>query len=152
MMRRLGTASTPGRAVPAAEHSPIRLLLADDHEEICQTVAAILGQAFKIIGRARNGEELLHLAALHAPDLVVLDIDMPVLNGIETATRIRAFDSRVRLVFLTMDDDRDFLNAALSIGALGFVLKTHIVTDLVPALLTVLEGKVFVSPSMYCPT
>lgn len=147
-MKRVATASTSGLST-SAEHALVRVLLADDQEEVCQMVASILGQAFKIVGLARNGEDLLQLAARKAPDVVVLDIAMPILDGIETAMRMRAYASNVKIVFLTMDEDRDFLNAALSIGALGYVLKTHIATDLIPAVLTVLEGKVFVSPSMY---
>lgn len=133
--------------VPVVRNMP-RILLADDQKEILWSVCSLLEDEYEIVGMAEDGERLLDLARLESPDLVVLDIFMPILNGIETAIRLKESGSAVKVLFLTMHEDADFLDAAVSVGALGYVLKTHLVTDLLPATREVLQGNLYISPSL----
>ena len=128
-----------------------RILLADDHEEMLETLAGILEDEFQIVGTANNGMRALELAASLTPDIVVLDISMPVLNGFEAALRLREQCSAARVVFLTAHEDTDLVEAGMSAGALGYVVKSCLATDLVPALWQALAGKTFVSPSLSNP-
>jgi DNA-binding NarL/FixJ family response regulator len=101
-----------------------------------------------VIATAENGQRALELAPKLSPDVVVLDICMPIVNGIETAERLRDSGSHSTVVFLTMHEDSDFLNVAFSTGALGYVLKSSAGTDLIPAIHQALQGNRFVSPSI----
>jgi CheY-like chemotaxis protein len=126
-----------------------RVFLADDQEEMLQTVAQVLEGQFKVVGTAEDGERVFELAPTLSPDVLVLDISMPVMDGIEVALRLRNQDSKAKVVFLTVHEDTDFVEAAMSAGALGYVLKVRLDTDLVPAIWKALEGNTFVSPSIY---
>lgn len=128
-----------------------RVFLADDQEEVLNSVALILEREFQIVGTAENGMRVLQLVPSLSPDVVVLDISMPVVNGIEAATVLRDSGSRAGVVFLTMHADPEFVAAAMSTGALGYVLKPCLATDLVPAIWSALEGHTFVSPSIPSP-
>jgi DNA-binding NarL/FixJ family response regulator len=128
-----------------------RLFLADDQKEMLRTLAQILEGEFQIVGTAENGVGVLELALGLSPDVLVLDISMPVLTGIEAALRLREAGSRARIIFLTVHEDLDFVEAALSAGAVGYVLKPSMATDLVPAIRKALEGSTFISPSIHLP-
>jgi DNA-binding NarL/FixJ family response regulator len=121
--------------------------MADDHPGIFETVARILEPTFEIIGRADDGQALLEAVAKLNPDVVVTDISMPVLNGIEVAHRLKENGSTCRIVFLTVHDDPDFIEACLATGALGYVSKPRMALDLVPAIREALKGHTFVSPN-----
>jgi DNA-binding NarL/FixJ family response regulator len=97
---------------------------------------------------AENGVQVIELALSAHPDVIVLDISMPVINGIETAIRVKAFGCPSKVLFLTVDEDPDFAEAAMSIGALGYVLKARLATDLIPAIRNALQGRVYMSRSM----
>jgi DNA-binding NarL/FixJ family response regulator len=92
---------------------------------------------------------VIELALRGHPDVIVLDIFMPLVNGIETAVRAKAVGCLSKLLFLTVDEDPDLAEAAMSIGALGYVLKARLATDLIPAIRSVLEGRVYISRSMH---
>jgi DNA-binding NarL/FixJ family response regulator len=126
----------------------LRVLLADDHHEMLQTLVGILEDEFQIVGTAENGMRVLELAADLTPDIVVLDISMPKVNGIEAARRLRAEGSLAKVVFLTAHNDPGLVEAAMSAGALGYVLKSHLATDLVSAIWRASVGKTFISPSI----
>lgn len=126
-----------------------RVFLADDQEEVLRTVASMLNDEFQIVGLAQDGCDALKLVPDLCPDVLVLDILMPVMNGIETAQHLNASGSRTKVVFLTVHEDPDFLYAAMAAGAQAYVLKPHMATDLVPALWNVLAGHTFVSPAMH---
>jgi len=128
-----------------------RLFLADDQEEMLRTVARILEGKFQIVGTAVNGVGVLECAPGLSPDVLVLDISMPLLTGLEAALRLREAGSRARVIFLTVHEDLDFVEAALSAGAVGYVLKPSMATDLVPAIRKALEGSTFISPSLHLP-
>ena len=125
-----------------------RIVLADDQPEILQTVSSILKDEFEIVGLAENGEQVVQLAQTRSPDLLVLDIFMPALSGFDVAMRLKDSDSPTRIIFLTVQDDPDFVRAAVSLGALGYVLKPHLITELMPAIRSVLNGQLYVSPRL----
>jgi DNA-binding NarL/FixJ family response regulator len=131
-----------------AKMSAPSILLADDKEEMRRTVTQLLEGEFHIVGVVENGERVLELALSLAPDVLVLDICMPGLSGIEAAIRLKESGSPARVIFLTVHEDADFLEAALSVGALGYVLKPAVARDLLPAIRKALAGNIFVSPSM----
>lgn len=124
-----------------------RILLADDHKEMRDTVEHLLESEFDIVGAVAGGEELLKAESETDPDVCVLDISMPKVSGIDAANRLRDKGSRTRIIFLTVHEDPDFLQAALGTGARGYVLKSRIVSDLSQAIRSVLGGELFISPS-----
>ncbi len=126
--------------------SRIRVLLADDHEAMLDRVANLLADECDVIGTAIDGRQALDAAQNLKPDVVVLDISMPVMNGIETAHRLKEVGVKARIVFLTVHDDPDFAREALEAGALGYVIKSRIVSDLVAAIKGAHAGRSFVSP------
>src|SRR5271167_2060650 len=123
-----------------------RILLADDHPDMLKKVAQLLKGDFEVVAAVENGERLIEAAINLDPDLIVLDISMPVLNGIEAARCLKESGSQAKVIFLTMHEDPGFVTAAFSAGALGYVVKTRLVTDLIPAIREVLQGHVFASP------
>ena len=125
----------------------IRILLADDHPGFPKLVESMLEPAFEIIGSVSNGRSLVDTAMELKPDVVVTDISMPILNGIEAAAQLRKSGCESKIVFLSIHSDPDFMRACLSIGALGYVIKPRMATELVHALQEALAGRVFVSPS-----
>jgi len=125
-----------------------RVLLADDHLMIREKVTRMLESEFDIIGTVTNGQALLDEAAVLDPDIVVLDITMPGLPGIEAARRLRETGSHAKIVFLTVHEDPDFIREALATGALGYVVKPRLASDLLAAMREALEGRSFVSPSV----
>ena len=126
-----------------------RVFLADDQEEMLQTVAQVLEGQFEVVGTAKDGDRAFERVPSLSPDVLVIDISMPGIDGIEVALRLRWQGSTAKVVFLTVHEDTDFVEAAMSVGALGYVLKPCLATDLVPAIWKALEGNTFVSPSIY---
>ncbi len=120
-------------------------MLADDQREILETVARLLEDEFDVIAAVANGKLAIEAAVRMAPDLIVLDISMPVLNGIEAASQLKESGSRAKVVFLTVHEDPVLVEAALSVGANGYVLKQRLATDLIPAIRKVLDDLIFVS-------
>ena len=123
-----------------------RVLLADDMPEMVKSLTQLLRRDFDVVGYAENGEEAIEAMAHLNPDLLVLDISMPVLNGIQVASLLRESGSSVKLVFLTIHEDPDYIEAAFSVGASGYVFKSRVATDLIPAVEGVLRGRKFTSP------
>jgi DNA-binding NarL/FixJ family response regulator len=121
------------------------ILLADDHPGIFETVARIIEPTFEIVGRSGDGQALLEAVAKLNPDVVVTDISMPVLNGIDAASELKESGSMCRIVFLTVHDDPDFIEACFATGALGYVSKTRMALDLLPAIQEALKGHTFIS-------
>ena len=130
----------------------VRILLADDQEEVLLVITNLLEAEFDVVGTAENGQRAVELVPVLFPDVVVLDVCMPLLNGIEAATQLRKSGSSSKVVFLTVNEDPDFVDAALSTGAFGYVLKCFAGEDLIPAIHQAVEGKRFVSPSISTST
>jgi DNA-binding NarL/FixJ family response regulator len=128
---------------------PLRVLLADDQEEVLQTIAEIVSEKFQVVGMAENGRRALELTYLLSPDIVLLDFSMPVMNGLDAASHLKKAGSSAKIVFLTVHDDPSFVEAALSAGGTGYVLKMCLATDLIPSILKVMEGGIFISESIH---
>jgi DNA-binding NarL/FixJ family response regulator len=112
----------------------IRVLLADDHEAMLDRVAGLLATECDVVGTVTDGQQALDAVRELKPDVLVLDISMPVMNGIETARRLKEAGSETRIVFLTVHDDPNFAREALEAGALSYVIKQRIASDLVAAI------------------
>jgi DNA-binding NarL/FixJ family response regulator len=125
-----------------------RVLLADGHPGICSIVAALLAAEFEIVGMVCSAQEMLAEEAHLHPDVVVLDISIPLLNGIAAASSLAAQNSTVKVVFLTVHDEAEFFRAGLAVGGSGYVLKRRLATDLIPAIHASLKGRSFVSPGV----
>jgi DNA-binding NarL/FixJ family response regulator len=128
-----------------------RGLLADDHSEMLEQVTRLLEGVIEIVETVDNGQKLVEAVSQMDPDLIVLDISMPILNGIEAARRLKNSGSQAKFIFLTMYEDQDFLVATRLAGALGYVLKHRISTDLIPAVHHVLQGREFSSLPLRAP-
>jgi DNA-binding NarL/FixJ family response regulator len=125
----------------------IRVLLADDHQMVRQALKALLdGEGFQVCGEAGDGEEAIRLASQQRPDVAVLDVAMPVLNGLEAAPEIKRVSPKTKIVLLTMHSESHYVLRALRAGAKGFLLKTHAAEDLVRALHDVSSGGSHLSP------
>src|SRR5689334_17997182 len=103
-----------------------RILLADDHEEILQTVSHLLSPHFDIVGTVADGKSLIASARLLKPDLLLVDISMPIVNGIDAVTTLKETGFSGKVVFLTVHASPEFLTACLAVGANGFVLKNRL--------------------------
>jgi DNA-binding NarL/FixJ family response regulator len=125
---------------------PIRLLLAEDHVLVRQGLRVLLEQAeMVVVGEASDGLEALQLAHTHQPEVVILDIAMPHLNGLETARRLREAVPQTKLIVLTMHTEESYVLEALQAGAVGYVLKTQAAGDIVQAIHTALQGAIYLS-------
>lgn len=125
----------------------IRVLLADDHNQMREYVRGLLSADFcEVVAAVGDGQAAVDAAAQLLPDVAVLDISMPILNGIEAARRLQAVSPTTSVVFLTVDKDRETCRAALETGAQGYVLKPRLGTDLVLAIKLAKEKRRFVSP------
>lgn len=122
-----------------------RVLVADDHQLVLQRVRTLLETTFDVVGDARTGREMFVEALRLKPDVIVADIAMPQMSGIEAARELRKEGSRVRMVFLTIYSSDEFIEACLAAGALGYVVKSHMKTDLIPAINAALLGHLFIS-------
>ena len=123
-----------------------RILVAEDHELMRNKVVRLLRRDFEVLGAVTNGKALLEAAAILKPDVCVLDISMPILNGIEAATHLKKSSSPTKVIFLTIHNDSDSVGAAFRSGAEGYVFKTRMAADLIIAVREVLAGRTFLSP------
>jgi len=130
-----------------ARLSKTRVLLADDNTQVLEYVRDFLSaDCCEVVGAVTDGQAAVSAAAQLLPDVIVLDLSMPVLNGIAAAKRILEAKPSARVVFLTVERDRDTCGAALETGACGYVLKPRLATDLIPAIGLAKDGRRFVSP------
>ncbi len=123
----------------------MRVLLADDYPPLLESVAALLRSSFDVVGTACNGEDLISQAMRLHPDVIVADITMPVLTGIEAAHQLREAGSGAKFVFLTVHPEDAFVQACQAEGALGYVVKSRMKADLIPAINAALNGQSYVS-------
>jgi len=125
-----------------------RVLLADDHRMVAEGLKALLTPTFDLVGVVEDGRALLREAAALAPDVVVTDITMPGLSGIEALARLREEQPAVKVVVLTMHQDLAYARRALALGASGYVLKHAAPDELVLAIRAALAGRTFISPEL----
>ena len=130
---------------PESSVNRLRILVADDHPLVLQRVTAFLQSTFDVVGVAHDGLEMVDAAIRLSPDIIVADISMPELDGIQAAHRLREMGANAPIVFLTIHESPEFVEACLAEGALGFVLKTQMKADLIPAINAALAGQCFVS-------
>ena len=128
-------------------HRP-RVLLADDHLLVAEALKSLLSPEFELVGVAEDGRALVEAAATLRPDVIVADVAMPHLNGIDALIQLRQGGDRVPVVFLTMHRDVTFARRALEAGASGFVLKHSAASELTSAIRAALEGKTYLTPQL----
>ena len=122
-----------------------RVLLADDNDEFLSVTTHLLEPEFDVVATVGNGQAAVDEVGRLKPDVLVLDISMPVLNGIETARRLSTAGVQTKIVFLTVHEDLDYVRTARVAGATGYVFKSRLVVDLPMALREVMAGRFFVS-------
>ncbi len=138
----MSTAPTPVRSLAGRP----KIILADDHGLILEGLKGLLEKDFDVIATATNGRDLITEAELLKPDAVLLDVSMPVLNGMEAARQIKNREPRIKILFITQKADREYVQTALRFGASGYILKQAAVNEVGPALREVLSGRYYVSP------
>jgi DNA-binding NarL/FixJ family response regulator len=124
---------------------PVRVLIVDDHESMLARAAAVLTPSCMVVGAVTNGPAAIEAAAALCPDVIVLDISMPGMNGFELASKLRCSGSKAALVFLTVHDEEAFVKAAMAAGASGYVLKARLASDLTMAVRDARAGRPFIS-------
>ncbi len=126
----------------------IRILLADDHTMICAGFQRLLEPRYEVVGSVADGHALLKAAAELKPNIILLDIGMPLLNGLDAGRELRKSMPAIKLVFLTMNADLDVAAEAFRIGAAGYLLKNSKACELLQALDDVVRGKPYVTPQI----
>ncbi len=129
---------------------PLRIVLADDHTILRNGLRLLLERQadFKVVGEANNGREAVDLVEREVPDVVVMDIAMPMLNGIEATSRITAARLKTQVVILSVHSDESYILRALKAGARGYLLKDSAEADLIQAIRAVCAGKAYFSPAV----
>ena len=123
-----------------------RIFLADDHPAVLKATTALLRSQFDIVGNASDGATLVSEVLRLFPDVVVVDITMPVLNGIDATRRLHESAPAVKIVFLTVHSEQPFIEACIAEGASGYVLKAHMKSHLIPAIEAALAGRSYICP------
>ena len=142
---------------PSAENgregrTVVRILLADDSPSMLQAARLILEPEFQIVGTVDDGEAVLEAMQSLEPDVLILDISMGLMNGLEAARLLTRTGSKAKIVFLTVHKDQEFVEEAFSAGAMGYVIKPRLGTDLLIAVREALMGHTFVSPDLISPS
>ena len=126
----------------------IRVVLADDYQPLVARVRETLGEEFEVVATTENGNQAVDAVLRLDPDVLVIDIAMPVLDGLQAAKQLQKLDCQARIVFLTMHKGQDFVTAAFAVGACAYVIKSRLTTDLVRAIREAMLGHIFVSPTL----
>ena len=132
--------------MPSSRSDRTRILIADDNKYIRDKVVQLLDVDFEVVGTASDGFGAVEAARLLSPEVIVMDIAMPGLSGIDAMTQIRRTQEQIKVVFLTVHDDLDFVRASLDAGGSGYVVKSRVATDLILAIRRAAEGQIFISP------
>lgn len=126
----------------------VRVLLADDHKALLYHVARMLELDYDVVGAFSDGKALLEAATRLDPDVLVLDISMPGLSGLQVARELKKAGSHAKVVFLTVHEESDFVRESFASGGMAYVIKPRLGTDLALAIQEVLAGRSFVSPPL----
>jgi DNA-binding NarL/FixJ family response regulator len=126
----------------------IRVLLADDHTVLVEAFRKLLEPHFEVVGTVSDGRALMNAAIDLNPDVVVIDISMPLLNGLEAGSRLKEQMPTVQIIFLTMNEDPELAVEAMRIGASGFLLKSSAATELINAIQMAAQGKCYFTSQM----
>jgi two-component system, NarL family, response regulator NreC len=128
---------------------PTRVILADDHVLVRQGIKSLLErEGMQVVGEAADGQEAISLAEKHMPDVAILDIGMPILNGLDAARGVRKACAKTKVILLTRHDEDQYVTEALRAGVKGYVLKHQVAHDLVHAIHQVCRSGVYLSPSI----
>jgi DNA-binding NarL/FixJ family response regulator len=135
---------------PMDRDMTLRVLVAEDHGVVRKGLRLLLEQYTELVvaGEAANGREAVHLAATLSPHIIIMDVTMPLLNGIEAADQILRSNSRIGVIMLTMHADESYVLRALNVGVKGYLLKESAEEDLLLAIRAVADGKTFFSPAI----
>lgn len=128
--------------------SPPRFLIADDHAIFAETLRLYLERSYPVVGVVHDGRALVEEALRLKPEVIVADVAMPILNGLDAARRIKKSAPNMKFVFLTMRDDSNLAAAALELGAIAFILKLSTGAELLQAINRVLDGKSYLTPKL----
>ena len=123
-----------------------RVLVADDYPALLEATTALLNAKFDVVGTATDGATLVSEALRLCPDVIVTDITMPVLSGIDAAHQLQESAFSAKIVFLTVHSEEQFMKACMAEGAMGYVLKSHMKAHLIPAIQAALAGQSYISP------
>lgn len=128
----------------------LRMVIADDHDVVRQGIRSFLERRtdWEIVGEASTGREAIELVRTHAPDLVIMDVTMPDLNGLEATRRILGEMPKTRVLILSMHDSESIVRDVLASGARGYVLKSAVTRDLIPAIEALAVGKPYLAPEV----
>jgi len=132
------------------KHKPIKIVIADDHTIVRQGLKKLLEEEdyMKIIGEAMNGREAVRKVQELKPDIVIMDIAMPILNGIEATRQIKQSPLKTKVIILSMHDHNRYIRELLSIGVSGYLLKDAVSGDIIKAILAAVKGDIYLSPSI----
>jgi DNA-binding NarL/FixJ family response regulator len=123
-----------------------RILMADDHLMVLEAFKSLLEPDFDVVGMVTDGRALLEECSRVHPDVILVDVAMPLLNGLDAGRKLRAADRSVKLIYLTMNPDPDIAGEALRLGASGYVLKTSAVQELTQAIDEAIRGRSYITP------
>jgi DNA-binding NarL/FixJ family response regulator len=128
----------------------IRLLIADDYDGMREIIKSFIGEQpdIEVIGEAKDGENAVVLAKKLSPDMIIMDINMPKMSGIEAAGNILRYNPAARIIILSIHSHKYIVEAGLKVGVSGYVLKDYMVDDLIPALRAVMVNELFLSPKI----
>ncbi|GMV51193.1 response regulator transcription factor [Nitrospirales bacterium NOB] len=125
-----------------------RLVLADDHSIVLEAYKQLLEPEYDVVGTASNGQELLEIAPALSPDVILLDISMPTMNGLDVTRQLRTAVPHAKLIFVTMMSEPFYISQAFDMGASGYVLKQSASTELLSALAAALKNQRYISPQL----
>ena len=126
--------------------STCRVLLADDHVLVAEGIQKLLEPEFELVGSVADGRSLVNAASKLQPDIAVIDISLPLLNGLDASRHIKKANPRIKIIILTMHSESNFVTEAFRIGVSGYVLKQTVASELVQAIREVIKGRTYVSP------
>lgn len=128
--------------------SKARVLLAEDHVLVSEGLTKLLEADFTLVGTVVDGHALVQAVKKHTPDIAIIDISLPLLNGLEAARQIKKCEPQTKLIFLTMHSEEHFIQEAFKVGGAGYILKQSATAELVFAIKEVYQGRTYVSPSI----
>lgn len=123
----------------------VRILLADDHPGFPEMAERLLASDFEVVAKVGNGQAMFEAAMRLQPDIIISDVSMPILNGMDAADLLKESGCKARIIFMSVHVDSEFIRKCFFTGAFGYVVKSRITTELVPAIHEALGGRIFVS-------